>query len=70
MKDHSREPKVFSKSIKSNKPGMFLSVACDTDESDIFTYKSVFQKSSLIMVDLRFGSTSLIRLAIDFAAIL
>ena len=70
MKDHSREPKAFSKSIKSNKPGMFLSVACDTDESDIFTYKSVFQKSSLIMVDLRFGSTSLIRLAIDFAAIL
>ena len=71
-KDHSRESNAFSKSMKSNKPGMFFSVAYWIIQSIslVFSPINLPFKNPVWSWLIRFGSTSLIRFAIDFAAIL
>ena len=55
IKDHSSESKAFSKSIKSNSPGMFFSAAYVLDDAiykpDVLSNKSALHEPCLIVVD-------------------
>ena len=72
IKDHSSESKAFSKSIKSNSPGMFFSAAYWMMQSISRTFSPInlpFMNPVRSLL-IRLGSTDLIRFARAFAAIL